>query len=70
MSNLVYGGLCTVPVTDINYKSYLSRATDAELELAISIMKAEPKGHKVRIGVCERELKDRAERQRRASAKK
>ncbi|MDL2238105.1 hypothetical protein LJC56_09825 [Christensenellaceae bacterium OttesenSCG-928-K19] len=56
---LVRGGLCGVPATDVNYPSYLRRATDAQLYEAIAHMEAFPQGQKGRITACRRELAKR-----------
>lgn len=51
--------LSSLPATDGNFKSALSRATDAEISQAIFDMKSSGGQHKGRITACQRELRKR-----------
>lgn len=51
--------LSSLPATDGNFLSALSRATDAEISQAICDMEASGGQHKSRIAACQRELRKR-----------
>ena len=51
--------LSSLPATDLNFISALSRATDAEISQAIFDMEASGGQHKGRITACQRELRKR-----------
>lgn len=60
--NIVRGWLTAVPPSDGNYISALQRATEAELQEAISVMEARNGKDKSRITACRRELNRRAKK--------
>lgn len=51
--------LCSLPAGDCNFGSALGRATEKDLEDAISYLTANPKNNQSRLKACERELKRR-----------
>ena len=51
--------LSSLPATDGNFLSALSRATDAEISQAIDAMENSSGQHKGRITACKRELRKR-----------
>lgn len=60
--NVVYGCLTIVPSSDGNYISALQKATDAELQEAITVMESREGKDKSRITACRRELNRRAKK--------
>lgn len=51
--------LSSLPATDGNFLSALSRATDEEITIALDIMATTGGQHKGRITACQRELRKR-----------
>ena len=51
--------LSSLPATDGNFISALSRATDEEINKAIDVMENSSGNHKGRITACKRELRKR-----------
>lgn len=51
--------LSSLPATDGNFKSALSRATDEEISKALDVMATTGGQHKGRITACNRELRKR-----------
>lgn len=51
--------LSSLPSTDGNFLSALSKATDAEISQAIFDMESDGGQHKGRIAACQRELRKR-----------
>lgn len=51
--------LSSLPATDGNFKSALSRATDTEITIALDVMATIGGQHKGRITACKRELRKR-----------
>ena len=51
--------LSSLPASDGNFKSALSRATDEEINKAIDVMENSSGQHKGRINACKRELRKR-----------
>ena len=51
--------LSSLPATDLNFISVLSRATDEEISQAIDVMENSSGQHKCRITACQRELRKR-----------
>ena len=51
--------LCTLPTSDINFKSVLQRASMEQIETAIQRMEQSMSGNKTRLSACEAELKRR-----------
>lgn len=50
--------LCSLPAGDVNYTSALNKATKAQLQLAVKIMKMNSSGHhQTRIEACEKKIK-------------
>ena len=54
--------LSSLPASDGNFKSALSRATDEEINKAIDVMVTTGGQHKGRITACKRELRKRKKR--------
>ena len=51
--------LSSLPASDGNFKSALSRATDTEIKIALDVMATTGGQHKGRITACQRELRKR-----------
>ena len=51
--------LTSLPATDLNFTSYLQRATDNQIRIALKTMWNREGKDKERIKACERELKRR-----------
>lgn len=51
--------LSSLPASDGNFKSVLSRATDTEITIALDVMATTGGQHKGRITACQRELRKR-----------
>ena len=51
--------LTSLPATDLNFTSFLQRATDNQIRLALETMRNRNGKDKERIKACERELKRR-----------
>ena len=51
--------LSSLPATDGNFISALSRATDTEITIALDVMENSSGQHKGRITACKRELRKR-----------
>lgn len=51
--------LSSLPASDGNFKSALSRATDTEITIALDVMATTGGQHKGRITACQRELRKR-----------
>lgn len=58
MTDIVHR-LSSLPVSDGNFKSALSRATDTEITIALDVMATTGGQHKGRITACQRELRKR-----------
>ena len=52
--------LTSLPATDLNFTSFLQRATDNQIRLALETMRNSDGKDKGQIKACERELKRRA----------
>ena len=51
--------LTSLPATDLNFTSFMQRATDNQIRLALETMRNRDGKDKGRIKACERELKRR-----------
>lgn len=51
--------LCTLPASDLNFRSELEEASSENIKEAIEIMKKSGRQHKGRILACEREMRRR-----------
>lgn len=51
--------LCTIPASDINFKSALQRADTEQIETAIQKMEKKIDGNKARLSACKAALKKR-----------